>query len=143
VPETDTQIWMALKTAVANAAGDLPVAWPAEAFTPPVTSLRLLPFIAVGDVQTATRAVIDRGAEPLRSGILSLAYVASLGYTHEWYIQQAAGLLGAFPVDGSQRYGSVCVRWGNGLAVPRVERGFQDGGYFRTPVLIPWRCSVA
>jgi hypothetical protein len=142
VPETDTMIWMAIKARVTEAAGALHVAWPSEAFSPPATSSGLLPFIAVGDVATSIRVMIDSDGDLDRTGIVSLAYVAPLGYAQEWYIEKAAALLPFFRPDSSMRFQSVCIKWGNGLAVPRVERGYRDDGYFRTPVLIPWRCSA-
>ena len=140
--EIDTQIWMALKNAVQSAAGTIPVAWPGEKFTPPKSAKKLTPFIAMGDTQTALRAFINSPAPLERNGIVTLAFVAPLGYDAAWYVEQAARLLAFFPVDGGSRFQSVCVRWGNGSAVPRVERGFQDSGYFRTPIIIPWRCSA-
>lgn len=138
----DTQYWMALKATVTLAARGVPVHWPGEAFAPPTTATGLLPFIAVGDDALTLRDVIDDDASLARTGILSLAYVAPLGYTHEWYIQQASGLLPYFRPNGIARFQSACLRWGNGTAVPRVERGYQDGGYFRTPVIIPWRSAA-
>jgi len=140
----DTQYWMAIKARIQSAAGALPVAWPVDTvpFTPPVSGSKLLPFIAVGDAQTANRVLIDDEAEPERTGIVSLAYVAPLGYTHEWYIQQASGFLAYFRPNGIARFQGACLRWGNGLAVPRIERGYRDGGYYRTPVIIPWRSAT-
>lgn len=140
----DTQYWMAIRGTILLAAGSLPVSWPTDTvpFQPPTTATGLLPFIAVGDVQTATRVMIDDDASLERTGIVSLAYVAPLGYTSEWYIQRASGLLAYFRPNGIARFQSACVRWGNGTAVPRIERGFLDGGYYRTPVIIPWRSAA-
>lgn len=141
-PTIDTQIWLALRSAVTAAAGSLPVAWPGEAFTPPRTATALSPYVAMGDTTTAARAVIGSRGALDRTGIITLVYVAPMGYNAAWYIERASDLLDGFPLDGCVRYDSVTVRWGNGLAVPRVERGFQDNGYWRTPVLIPWRCAA-
>lgn len=144
MPELETQIWMALKQSVVAAAGIAPIAWPTDTlpFVPPTTAGMLLPFIAVGDTQSSIRALISSTATPETTGILSLAYVAPLGYTHEWYIQRASALKSSFPIDGLSRFQSACVQWGNGLAVPRVERGYRDSGYYRTPVIIPWRLAA-
>ena len=138
----DTQYWMAIKATVQLSAGVLPVHWPAEKFVPPTTPTSLLPYIAVGDVQTSNRTVIDDETPPELTGIVTLVYVAPMGHTHEWYIQRASGLLRYFRPNGIARFQSACVRWGNGVAVPRVERGYQDAGYYRTPVLIPWRSAT-
>ena len=142
MPEIDTQIWMAIRARISQAAGALPIHWPAETFSPPATATGLLPFIAVGDTMQTVRALIGSRAKHERSGIVTMVYVAPLGYTQEWYIERAAGLLEYFRPDGVTRFQSVCLHWGNGTAVPRVERGYRDDGYFRTPVLIPWRCAA-
>ena len=143
MPTIDTQYWMALKETVTLAAQGLPVHWPADDdFMPPTTATELLPFIAVGDVSTATREAVDDDVPLSRTGIVTLAYVAPLGYTQERYIELASGLLAYFRPNGFARFQSACVRWGNGSAVPRVERGYRDGGYFRTPVIIPWRSAA-
>lgn len=141
-PTIDTQIHQALRAAVTAAAGSLPVAWQGETFTPPRSATGLLPYIAMGDTQTAVRAVIDSDGPLERTGIITLAHVAPIGYNAAWYVERAADLLASFPLDGCAKYGTVTVRWGNGLAVPRVERGFQDAGYWRTPCIIPWRCAA-
>lgn len=141
-PTIDTQIWEALRAAVATAAGALPVAYPGEEFTPPSTSTRQLPYIAMGGTATAARAVISRTGALERTGIITLVHVAPIGYNAAWYVERASDLLAGFPLDGCSRYDSVTVRWGNGLSVPRLERGFRENGYIRTPVLIPWRCAA-
>lgn len=140
MPETDTQIWMALREQIETAAAGRPVSYPAEPFTVPDAATE---WLAVGDVATSTRAVLDSLGPRDHTGIISLAHVAPLGYTHEWYIDRAAGLLAFFPLDGSVSFGSVSVHWGNRTTVPRVERGYRDGGWYRTPALIPWRCFAA
>lgn len=142
MPETDTKIWLALRGRIADAADALPVAWPAEAFTPPVTSTGLLPFLAVGDTSTSIRVVISSRGKQERTGIVTVSYVAPLGNPQEWYVQKAASLLDYFPLDMGVPFQGVCVKFGNGVAVPRVERGFRDNGYIRTPVIIPWRCAA-
>lgn len=142
MPEIDTQIWMTLRARITLAAGSLPVAWPAEPFTPPTSSTALLPFLSVGDVASSVRGLISSRAAQERTGIVTLVYVDALGRPQEYYVHRAASLLQYFPVDGVERFQSVCVRFGNGLAVPRVERGYRDNGYFRTPVFIPWRCAA-
>ena len=140
--EIDTSIWLALRARITLAAGALPVAWPAETFTPPTSATGVLPYLAVGDTATSRRFVISSAGIQERTGIVTLVYVDALGFPQEYYVQKAAGLLQSFPVDGEECFQSVCVRFGNGLAVPRVERGYRDKGYFRVPVLIPWRCGV-
>lgn len=142
VATTDTKIWMAIREAIQAASGGLPIAWKDEAFTPPVTSTGLLPFIAVGDVATVTRPLIGTNAHKEYTGIVTLSYVAPLGYDTAWYIQRASALLAGFPLDRGKLFQGVCVKWGNPPAVPRVDRGYRDDGYIRTPVLIPWRCSA-
>lgn len=142
MPTVDTKIWLAIRGAVDAAVGGLPVAWPGEVFDPPKTADALLPFVAVGDVVTVTRPLIGSNAAKEYSGIVTLSYVAALGYDASWYIERASALLSGFPLDRGKSYQGVCIKWGNPPAVPRVERGYRDDGYFRTPVLIPWRCAA-
>lgn len=142
MPEVDTAIWMALRTRISLAAGALPVAWPAETFTPPTNATGVLPYLSVSDTTTSRRIVISSRGLQERTGIVTVVYVDAFGFPQEYYVQKASGLLQYFPVDGEERFDIVCVKFGNGLAVPRVERGYRDNGYFRTPVLIPWRCCA-
>lgn len=141
MPTVETQIWMALRESVELAAGSLPVSWPGEVFNPPVTPTGVLPFLSVGDTQTAQRVFTASDAPHQYTGILTVSYVAAIGYNTAWYKQRASGLLEYFKPNGIARYQDVCLRWGNGLAVPRLEQGYRDDGYFRTPVIIPWRSS--
>ena len=137
---TDTKIWMAIRGAVTAAAGGLPIAWRDEVFTPPKTATGLLPFLAVGDVQNVTRPLIGSNAVREYTGIVTLSYVAPLGYDAAWYIQNASALLNGFLLDRSYSFQGVCVKWGNPPSVPRIDRGYRDDGYIRTPIIIPWRC---
>lgn len=143
MPTIETKISMALREAVQSASGGLPIAWHGDnTFAPPVSGAKLLPYIAVGKVQTATRVLIGSGAAQERTGILTLSYVAPMGKPEEWYVERASGLLLGFPLDRGKLFQGVCVKWGNPPAVPRVDQGYSDGGYYRTPVLIPWRCAA-
>lgn len=139
MPTADTKIWLAIKEAIQLASGGLPIAWPGEKFDPPSTSTGLLPFLVVGDVATSRRVLIGSDGPQERTGIVTLSYVAGLGYDTSWYIERASALLAGFPLDRGKVFQDVCVKWGNPPAVPRVERGYRDDGYYRTPVIIPWR----
>lgn len=139
MPTDDTKIWGAIKEAIQLAAGGLPIAWPGAVFDPPKTADGPLPFLAVGDVATSRRVFIGSDSPQERTGIVTLSYVAALGYDAAWYIERASALLAGFPLDRGKVFQGVCVKWGNPPAVPRVERGYRDDGYFRTPVIIPWR----
>ena len=140
MPTVDTKIYMAIRGAIEAASGGLPIAWRDEAFEPPKTATGVLPFLSVGDVATVTRRLIGSSAPKEYTGIVTLSYVAALGYDAAWYIERASLLLAGFPLDSGAVYQGVCVKWGNPPAVPRVERGFRDDGYIRTPIIIPWRC---
>jgi hypothetical protein len=141
VPTIDTKINACLREVVTLAARGLPVSWPKETFTPPKTATGLLPFLSVGITKTATRAQVASDAPQERTGILTLVYCAPLGYSSEWYVEQASGLLAYFRPNGFASFQGLCIRWGNGLAVPRIDEGYRDDGYIRTPVIIPWRVS--
>jgi len=129
---------MALKRRTQQAADaqGLPVAWPGEKFEPPVTGTRLNPFLAVGGANSSPiRITIGPGPHD-RSGILTLVHVAMLGEAWEWYIQKAGGIAEFFVEDTKMKFDQVCVRV---TTRPRVADPYRDGGYLRTPVLIPWQ----
>jgi hypothetical protein len=142
MPSVDTQIWMALRTRIEAAAEGLPVAFPGVKFDPPKSATGVLPFLSVGRTAGANRAGIRSRGKQDRTGVITLVYADAIGYEQEYYIERAALLLEHFPVDGALPFGNVCVRIGNGLAVPRVEAGYRDRGYWRTPSIIPWRCAA-
>lgn len=142
VATVETKIWMAIKEAIQAASGGLPIAWRDEQFQPPQTATGHLPFLAVGDVATVTRPLIGSSSVKEHTGIVTLSYVAPLGYDAAWYIQRASALLNGFPLDRGSVFQGVCVKWGNPPAVPRIDRGYRDDGYIRTPVIIPWRCAA-
>lgn len=133
---TETSIWLALKSAIQNAAGSLPIAWPSETFEPPTSGADLLPFLSVGKVTVPPmRVLIGRGDHD-RSGSVTLVYVAPMGNPAEFYIEKAAGIAANFPEDRRMRFGAVCLRV---TSRPHVADGYQDRGYWRTPIIVRWQ----
>jgi hypothetical protein len=141
VPRIDTKIWEAIKARVTQAAGSLPVAWPGQPFTPPVTATGLLPFLSVGDTSTVVQVFTASDQPQQYSGILTVVHVAPMGPDHSWHVERAGALLEYFRPGCRITFQGVTLRWGNPPSVPRIDRGYRDDGYFRTPVLIPWRTT--
>lgn len=131
-----TEIWLALKSRIKTLpfSPAVPVAYPASVFTPGSG-----PFIAVGRTNAAPERVFVGKGDSDRAGTLTLVYAAKLGQDAAVY-EEAAGTIAAhFAEDTKMRFGSVCVRV---TSAPHVVSGYQDDGWFRTPVNIPWFASA-
>ena len=129
----ETELWLALKSRIVTLpfAPVMPVAYPGTAYTPGAT-----PFIAVGEATAAPRRVfVGKGSDD-RGGTLTLVYAAKIGQDAAVY-KEGAGIIAAhFAEDTLMRYGSTCVRV---VSAPHVVAGYQDAGWFRTPVNIRYR----
>ena len=126
---TETAIWMAFRKAVADFAGQTPVAWPAEVYHPDPTKA----FYAVAFTAAPPRRVLVGAGVHIRDGFLTVSHVAPLGPPLEWHVQKAAEIVDAFRED---RPISACIRiTRRGEIMP----SYMDGGYLRTPVVIPWQ----
>jgi hypothetical protein len=141
MPEIQTKIWMALKTGIEALSPVLPIAWPAESFTPPVSTGSvpiLLPYLAIGSVTAPPERVqISRG-QHWREGSITIVRVAPLGAAVEAYTEAAAKIAAQFPSDLQIRFQDACVRI---TSAPTVADGYRDNGYFRVPIIIPWICA--
>lgn len=138
MPEINTKIWMALKNRIAEAAGDLAVAYPSgETFEPPVDGARRLPYLAVGvTFAPPVRQFIGSRKAQGRSGILTVVYVEPLGPAFAAHLEAASKILSPhFAEDTCVEFGGVIVSFPNEMA---VQAGYRDEGYWRTPVLINW-----
>lgn len=137
----EVAIWLALKARIESRPDPLSaidVAWPAEAYTPKYSGSQILPFIRVGRVSAdPVRRQIAPGKPHERTGILVITLVYPLGQDISVYDQLAAQIAEHF-ADGTQMVSNgVCV---SVTSYPSVMDGFEDNGYWQTPVRIPWRC---
>lgn len=142
--EVETKIWLTIKNHITATVGTLlAVAWPASPlFTPPAAEGELLPYLAVGTVSAAPqRQFVEHGQPQLRTGVLTLTYVAPLGPPIAALIEQAAKVITPHYREGS------CIHYDNvGIEFPSdpaVQDGYRDDGYWRIPVTINWRARVA
>lgn len=139
MPTAEVKIWLALKSRIDSLPLDLAKAWPAETFTPPYSSGQLSPYIRVGSVTVDPLPVqIANGKPHVRTGtlILTLVHPMMSGYSLPVY-NQIAGTIAEHFADGTEmRYDNVCVKV---TAQPHVQPGYEDNGYWTSPVSIPWR----
>ncbi|MGA0540730.1 phage tail terminator-like protein [Neotabrizicola sp. VNH66] len=140
MPSTETLIWMALKRRVEalDLSPPLPVAWPGMVFRPPTDpDTRLVsPFLTVTNVSAAPRRLALRRAAHDRVGVLTIVHAAVAGWPYEKYLETAGQIAAWFPEDLCLPYRGVTVRVSSR---PHIVDGYLDGGYWRTPVNIPWR----
>lgn len=136
-PSVETKIWMALKSRINSYATSMPKLMPGEKYTRPSGDLPL-PYIRVGRVSVDPIPVfIDHGKRHDRTGFLMLTVVEPLHQSIEVY-DNSAGMLAHHFKDGtSMAFRDVCVTV---TAYPHVMDGFEESGYWETPVRIPWRC---
>lgn len=145
MPTTETKIWLALKAQVlvAALANSLAVAWPAaELFTPPSSGATLLPYLAVGYTSGGPqRQFVGSQETQLWTGVLTLVRAAPLGASLAAHTEAAATLVAPYFREGTGvAYDGVRVCF---MQEPSVKEGYRDNGYWRTPVVIPWRVSSA
>lgn len=138
IAKIETAIWLALKSRVETIPLSLPFAWVGQAFTPPYSGNKLLPYLSIGRVSgPPSRQLIDYGKPHLREGSLMVTLVHPLGDDVSVY-DQIAGTVAEHFIDGTHmRYGAIC------LTVPEYpyeQEGYEYNGYWQVPVSIPWRC---
>jgi len=134
MPAVETKIWLALKARVQSLPSDLFVSYPASVYRPGKDA-----YIAVGRAIVAPRRVYIKRGKHERTGTLTLSHVAPIGQDLAVYEEAAAAIAAHFPEDANLEYSDVCVRI---VSAPHVVEGFREGGWWRTPVNISWRCSA-
>lgn len=137
MPTVETSIWLALRGRVESLALDpaLAVAWPKEVYEPTGG-----PYIEVIHLPNTPRRLFLNGSEPhQRLGILQLTLIYPVSSKHDVVtdIEITGQIAEHFPA------GLIVRR--DGLAVtitqaPDIARGFQEDGYWRTPISIRWEC---
>lgn len=135
--ELDTAIHKALQARIVRAAGALPIAWPGEIYEPG-TTVDGLPksFISVGeDFAAPIRLTVGEGPSD-RRGSVTLTLCAPVKHPLAWHRERAAQVGAAFKRDSCEAFGAVRVAF---LEAPHVTAGYQDGAWWRTPVIIRWR----
>lgn len=134
MPGIETQIWLALRQRIETLPGGLPFAWPASVYQPGADA-----YLAVGRVTITPQRVFVAAGPHERTGTLIITHVAPLGQDVDVYDEAAAQIAGHFPEDLCMAYQSVRVRV---VSAPHVMDGFRENGWWRTPVVIRWRCAA-
>lgn len=130
---TETQIWMAWRTAFADFADPVPVAWPAEPFAPDTERM----FYAVGFTAAPPRRLMLGKGPHVRDGFFTASVVAPVGPPLAWHIQKAAEIVDAFAED--IRIGDCWLRI---TRRAEIMASYNDGPFIRTPVVIPWQAAA-
>lgn len=139
MPTTEVKIWLALRARIESIPLTFDKAWPAETFDVPHTNGQLQPYIRVGAVTVDPVPIfIDYGKRHARTGTLIVTLVHPiLPGAQASYYRQAAGKVAEHFADGTRMgYYDVCVTV---TSQPHVQPGYEDNGYWTTPVTIPWR----
>lgn len=139
MPVVEVKIWLALKSRIDTLPLDFAKAWPAETFDVPHTNGQLQPYIRVGAVTVDPVPIfIDYGKRHARTGTLIVTLVHPiLPGAQASYYSQIAGKVAEHFADGTRMgYYDVCVTV---TSQPHVQPGYEDNGYWTTPVTIPWR----
>jgi len=142
MPEIQTKIWMALRTRIEAISPAIPTAWPAEVFTPPVDSGSVpapLPYLSIGKVTAPPQRVLIGRGKHWHTGSVTIVRVAPLGPPEEAHTEAAGKIAAHFPEDLLMPFMGVCVRV---VSYPTVADGYRDGGYWRVPIIIPWRVAA-
>ena len=137
----ERDIWLALKSRVEEIPSSLglnmQIAWPAEFFAVDNQYSYLRVSYLTSD---PVRQFIADGQPHERTGTLPIVTVRRISQSSEPMSghQDLAGKIAAHFRDGTaMNHGNICV------TVPRyptVSSGYEDSGYWCTPIAIPWRC---
>ena len=109
------------------------VVYPAAKTTPQGVRLEVMNILAAPE-----RVLIGSGPHE-RTGTLQLTLKHPLPVVAYEATQQLAGQIADhFPADLRLRFRQACVQI---VSAPAVHEGFEDGGYWVTPIRIRWRCA--
>lgn len=133
----EAKIWLALKNRMQLFPTSRPVLWPGE--NTPIPN-GVDGYWRVGRVfADPANIFVDDGKKHRRTGFLMVTLVRGLTGTGPVETKDTeAGNLAAWFKDGtSMRFEGVCVKVNN---YPYVMDGYEESGYWETPVRIPWLC---
>jgi len=139
MPVVEVKIWEVLRGRIETMMPEVPKAWPAETFDVPHANGQLQPYIRVGSVTVDPAPIfIDYGKRHTRTGTLIVTLVHPiLPGAQASYYNQLAGKVAEHFADGTRMgYYDVCITV---TSQPHVQPGYEDNGYWTTPVTIPWR----
>lgn len=127
----EMKIWMALRNVLLR---EVSLIAPVEGVTSPSPSGT---FITVFDTPAPPTKMFIKSQKPhLRSGILTLVYVAPIGHAREVYKNKAIEIAKSFHDGRKLGYQDVCVEISG---APHIQEGYRDEGDWRTPLTINWR----
>ncbi|MGX5827366.1 DUF4128 domain-containing protein [Mesorhizobium sp. 43Arga] len=135
MPSIETSIWLALKGRVAalTLSPVLPIAWPNEDFTKPITG-----YLRVTHVPNVNRRIMIGSAEPhQRLGLLQVDLFAKKNQDASVAAEIAGQVAAWFPNDLRMTYGAVSVRV---LAAPVVAQAIADDTHWLVPVSVEYEC---
>ena len=146
MPGLDTNIWMALKTALSAVALNpaMTIIDPGATFEPPVDSAGPAPFAMVSDLRNDRVRWDIAGKVHVSSGVLVITICWPIArpwsqnvrdVPYAALLEMAAPFVTSFPADRRLRYGTACLRV---LRQPDILPPELDGAYRQTRVRIQW-----
>lgn len=136
MPTLNAKIWMALKSGIDGivmGAIPWPIAWPASSYEPSSGT----PFLAVGNVEASPRIAMMDGTN-MRAGTVTISAVMPIGHDAAVYADAAGKIIEH--MQGCLQYRDAIVRLtSDGGNTAYAAGGYRDGGWWREPVVIPWR----
>lgn len=131
-PSVETTIWLAIKSRVDMLSIDK--LWPAERSVP------TREHVSVGRVvATPIRHLIPDGRPHERTGFLMLTHGMPIAQIQNVAqpIEKAGQIAAHFPDGTKMQMNSICVIVTD---YPHVAEGYEEDGWWFTPVRVPWRC---
>lgn len=132
----ETQIWLALEARVKTLPMmPMPIHWPGMDYTPGAVD-----FLDVADIYIAPRRMFINKNVNDRSGSIIISYVGEIGQPSAYYRERGGIIANHFNSTIGLRYQTVCLSlMSDGGNSAEVQAGYRDGGWYRVPVVIPWR----
>lgn len=135
MPSIETSIWQALKARVQTLvlSPALPVAWPNESFTKPLTG-----YLRVTHVPNLNRRLHIRSEDPhQRLGLLQVDVFMPKNQNVAVALEVAGKVAAQFPTDDWLTYGNAAVRV---TSAPTVAQPMDDDTHVMIPITVPYEC---
>ena len=130
-PAATTKIWTALRARAALITR--PVAWPGAVYRRNLDQ----PFVEVSEILAdPLRVMIDGTEAHQRDGTLQIMLLDPAPVDYGAVRADAEEIANLFPADLRLREDGVEVRV---LRAPQISEGFQEAGWWQTPIRIRWR----